>query len=851
MQPLSHAPVQLLRYLISALFVAVSLNSSAALTGLAAGPGIWSINVGVEGLYKNGLWTPVDITCGGLNPDIHYDIAVESVDADGTPITYRTTQTPKMLPAEPNVSPPGVLRIYVKLGRKDAPITVSITSNDDSDSDTRQIRTNGSAIRKKEPSGTSHSFSEPVPFERPIFLIVGNENIGLQEAVAELSLREERRPLLVKVKSFADLPDEWFGYEAIDTIVLTTTEPEQFSGMTSESPQIKAIDQWIKLGGRLIFMPGKDSEPLLDSSRLEIPETSGGQALNREALKGGALEKSNAKSIAPNSSPLSPFLPGRFTGMTDVRQGTPLEVFINSKRAIFMNGTENAPFLRVPSFIQYDGDQTGPRGVTYVKDGDLPLLLRCTHGLGTILYFGGDLSAKPLSTWRDRTQLVRKIMQWDSRSGSGIQRGGALIQLGYNDISGQIRSALDRFDGVRILPFSLILLVLAAYWLVIGPLDWFLVHKVFKRPVLTWITFPAWIVLFCVLCYWFAAQGRPNQVMFNELDIVDYDTESQTLRSSTWGNLYSPRDATYSTGLQDNLEWFLPMPMYSRYVSVPGIFSWHGLPGSGLGGMAPKTVSPTVWQSGSTQTFNDKAPVIRSWTQDVPVQVRSTKSFFGQNWVTTWNSLPVFASSTKMCNAELKGMEGVPVGTLTWPPMLPPLDNCQLVYGRWVQDLGTLEPGKTVEVGRSTARREIRELLLPKEALQDAAVRRVATYNPQSGDLDYIVRVLTFHEALGGVDSVGLSHAFQRSLDMSDHLNLDRTILIGTLRQAETPSRVRASATTLAWFDDKDIKISRTIIFRQSIPIRDVAGRLQLRYDSQLEQKTPDEKRPDTFESGF
>ncbi len=205
----------------------------------------------------------------------------------------------------------------------------------------------------------------------------------------------------------------------------------------------------------------------------------------------------------------------------------PFEIFINSKRAIFMNGTEEAPFLRVPGF-------TEPRGLTCVKDGDLPLVLRCAHGLGSLIYFGGDLSEKPLRNWRDRTRLVRKVMQWDARSGQAIQRGGALIQLGYNDMSGQIRSALDKFDGVWILPFSLILIVLVVYWLVIGPLDWLIVHKVLKRPFLTWATFPLWIVLFSVLCVaWLSAPGRPNKVILNELDIVDYDTETQSVRSST------------------------------------------------------------------------------------------------------------------------------------------------------------------------------------------------------------------------------------------------------------------------------------------------------------------------------
>jgi hypothetical protein len=638
-------------------------------------------------------------------------------------------------------------------------------------------------------------FYAPVLNERPIYLIVGNEEIGLQGAVAELSLREDRRPILVKINSFAELPEHWFGFEAVEMVVLTTTEPQQFNNLTANSPQIKALDDWIRLGGKLFFCAGRDSEILLKN---------------------------------PNSV-LRTFLPGKFSEMTELRQGTPLELFVGSKRSIFMNGTEAAPFMKMPHF-------TEPQGITFVRDGDLPLVLRCAHGFGTIIYFGGDLSGKPLDTWRDRVALVRHILLWNvekqPRTYTSDSISGAMIQLGYNDISGQVRSSLDRFEDVYIVPFSVILIILTVYWVAVGLFDWFLVHKILKRPVNTWITFPCWIVLFSVLTYFLAASGRPNKAILNELDLIDIDGVTGDFRYSSWGHLYSSGDAKFSLSL--NVQPFLPPDLppdaidsanttASTTATVPclTLFSWNGLPGVGLGGMSPKTVSPTIWQTSSTQEFCNKTSSysphsysLQSIT-DVPVQVRSTKSFFGQSWLesreflySNTNTVSVSSRST----SQLSDEEGIPVGFLEWSEWFPLLDDCILVYGRWVQEIGTVKSGQKIMVGKTTPRRELRDLLLTKEVSGDATLRRLAMYNPQSTDLDYIIRVLSLHEVLGGYESTGLYNTFQKSLDMSEQLSVDRVLLIGTVRNP-LPKQLGQTIT------GNNIENRRKIIFRQTLPI--------------------------------
>ena len=591
------------KYLAGVLFLSVVLFGTAdtyALKQLTAPPReyayINTISVGVNGIYKNGLWTPVAIQCvyplpegkkigDEINENFH--IVLSSVDSDGVPIEYRfDVSNPKVEKIDGNT----VFyrhECYAKFGRSNEPLKVALQDG------------SGNLLAERTFYPFSHSaastksevFSAPVPNERPVYLIIGNEDIGLQSAVAELSLREDRRPLLVKVNSVADLPTQRYGYEAVDTIVITTTEPEQFAGLTSESPQIKAIQQWLLLGGRVLFCAGKNA--------------------------GELIEKEDA--------PLRYFLPGKYERMTDMRTSSILEMFCESKRQIFMNGTDEAPYLNMPFFSE-------PEGIVFLKDRDLPLVSRCARGFGLIIYFGGDLSGRPLSVWRDRTTLVRNIMQWNTEKTSAVRSSGSLLQLGYNDISGQIRSALDKFYGIKILPFSIILIILAVYFLAVGPADWFLVHRVLKKPVLTWVTFPLWIILFALLAYFLGMAHRPNKTYFNELTLLDYDSTTNTSRCSTWTGLYSPKDKLFD----------LTAPSISGssliYNYVPKsnmLISWNGLPGSGLGGMSPKTVTPNVWTTKAYQQFyknDDTGGLTADTIRSMPVQVRSTKSLFSQSW---------------------------------------------------------------------------------------------------------------------------------------------------------------------------------------------------------------------------
>ncbi|MDR2761240.1 MAG: hypothetical protein LBB88_01410 [Planctomycetaceae bacterium] len=785
---------------------------------------IESVKIGIEGRYKNGLWTQANIRCSipdskSSNEKID-SLSIDSIDSDGSPITYRKKFSDIEIKNVTNLSSV----IYFKTGRHNAKVTVKIESTTGkildsvtlSPSDNLSLQKNSSEFLYDNSSG-NFVFLPPIPTERQIILVIGNEDIGLQSAIAELALREERRPLIVKINSIADLPDQWNGYESIDMIVLTTTEPEQFENLNANSSQILAIEQWIKLGGRMLFCAGRNSELL--------------------------LKKKNESD--PYDAPLTPFLPGKFEKMTNLRKGDLLETFVLSKRKIQIESAND--FIVMPLI-------SNPKGLIRLNDGDLPIVSHRLHGFGTITYFGGDLSGKPLGNWRDKTALVKKILQWDTSKQSISQQDMSLIRPAYNDMSGQIRSAADHFDEIKIIPFSAILIILVVYWLAIGIADWFIVRKLLKRPMLAWITFPFWILIFCVIGYVIVIQCRPSGAILRELVVVDLNPEQNEFRCSIWGNLYSPLDARYSLGLTKNKNLYdknttqnisvtknIHDDNKSNSVEINSasnlvtsnisksnqtienevvFFSWLGLSGDGLGGMNPKTFNPMIWRIGSIQEKPEEI-------QNVPIQIRSTKSFYGERFGVTKNM--------KSIKSKLLADEGLPVGELLFDDV-PALKDAALVYGRWLIPLGNTPNRGKIIIDKKSQRRDIGDILLSKIAMDNDSLRLISTYNTQSVDEAYIVKVLTVHERLGGYETIGLFNNFQRPLDMSNILSTNHAIIIGEFESDQiSPDNINVS-----------IPVTRhtKTIMRQILPVTPTAARTILSPDKLEEKIEPTIKSP-------
>src|SRR5260370_2317945 len=86
--------------------------------------------------------------------------------------------------------------------------------------------------------------------------------------------------------------------------------------------------------------------------------------------------------------------------------------------------------------------------------------------------------------------------------------------------------------------------------------------------MLTWITFPCYVVLFSLLIYFIGYKLRAGETEWNELHLVDVLVHNNIaeLRGRTYASIYSPVNATYKLESQQ------------RYSTFRGAFhsSWSG-----------------------------------------------------------------------------------------------------------------------------------------------------------------------------------------------------------------------------------------------------------------------------------
>lgn len=182
-----------------------------------------------------------------------------------------------------------------------------------------------------------------------------------------------------------------------------------------------------------------------------------------------------------------------------------------------------------------------PRTVTYGAT-NMPLIVSGPRGRGLVTVLAFNPERDPVKSWKLRPWM------WARLAGVPTE-----LLLRENAVPGYGNRMLDSIFGsmietrqIRRLPKEVLLLLLLVYLVVIGPFDqWWL--KRINRPMLTWITFPAYVTLFSLLIWWIGFRLRAGQTEWNELHVTDVLPRSAgaDLRSRTYASIYSPANAAY------------------------------------------------------------------------------------------------------------------------------------------------------------------------------------------------------------------------------------------------------------------------------------------------------------------
>jgi hypothetical protein len=724
---------------ITFLLIILASIVTPAIAGPPSPPEIQSIQVGFAGCYKAGTWTQVEVALRGGGEAFDGELVVIAPDGDGVPV--RATAPCRLASGEQSLR-----RLITRIGRARGELAV-------------ELRAAGRMIERKIFSAaarTGENIFPPALEFRKLIVVVGETSMGADEAARHGGVEAASRPVVARLDGIGGLPTNWLAYEGVDAVLLSTARPGMFDGVKPDDQRLVALRQWVRMGGRLVISAGERSMELL-----------GGD---------GSLRQ---------------FLPGRVEAIVPLRQTGELESYCGSRAGVFQSA-EGRGTLRVPRLLQ-------PRGVVEAREADLPLVVRAAEGFGQIIFFAGDLDSPPLSRWTDRGLLAARLLDLPPAEAAENLAGAAMRHFGYEDMAGQLRSALDHYAGVGLAPFWLAAGLIAIYILLIGPGDYFFLRRAVGRMQWTWLSFPLLIALACCGAWLLAGHLKGNRLHVNQIDLVEVDAASLRLRGTTWLSIFSPRGELYDLSVGPRLPDGKPAPDAATWTA------WLGLSGSGLGGMDPRSAEPAAWN----ETYDYSAG--RDALLGVPIGVWSSRGFTAR-----WDASCSIYPAAELVLGDDQLLRGEIRNTLDFP-----LEKCVLFHGRSAYDIGTLKPGGSVEFGTMSRRSDLKTFLTGQTAVLDEGdkFRQEATpYNRASAEPDYVLRAMMFYHAAGGRRYTGLWLDNQGFVDSSDLLKTGRAMLV-----AESPAADANRRAAALLRDGKPLDQAQTehrVIFRFIYPVK-------------------------------
>lgn len=324
-----------------------------------------------------------------------------------------------------------------------------------------------------------------------------------------------------------DLPDRWFGYEAADVVFLTTENDKVIAGLAqSDAARRDALAEWVARGGRLVLSVGRNHQLVQE------------------------------------------FLSKRRLIDVDVR-GSRIR---DSLRQVHAWVGGDAP----PAKVEIADLEVGPDASVLVREqpegadrAGRPLVVQGAHGLGRVILVGFDLEGEKFREWTGSKAFWKKLddllapkLPAPRAEGFGgdpnWQRGSELLP--------EMRRRLESFPEVPVISFGWVALFILFYILLVGPIDYFLLKRWFKRLELTWITFPALVLVVSLVAYLAAYHAKGDDLRINRVDLVEVDLHPRAPREkdvpqvygTTWFSVFSPRIKNYTVGVEPSPDWVTP-----------------------------------------------------------------------------------------------------------------------------------------------------------------------------------------------------------------------------------------------------------------------------------------------------
>ena len=520
------------------------------------------------------------------------------------------------------------------------------------------------------------------------------------------------------------------GMDALDVLVVS-------ADYEFDEPHSKAVSRWVRSGGHLVFgaMVSPDGE-LYDNALSEwIPLE--------------FVEKTRFDDLAS--------LVDRVRGRPELRSrrdGTGARLRLNAGRAL-------------------------------VSSLDGTVVARVAHGLGRVTVCAVDWSAPPFTDWEGLPGLMLLLSDLPAPQSDGDDESSAvpLASGGVSEMASQLTAQLDQFPGVLRGRYLMVLLMIASLVAIVGPIDYLLVQRLFKRPQLTWFTLPLWVIAATLVGDACANRWNGDRAMANQFDLIDIDAGSGTTRIESRITFYSDTARRYELNA-DVLPWLSDDGERQR-----AQVSWNGAPESGFRGM---------YRTGGLDLGNPPYSLQEERTSiaNLPFDEHSTRSLSAA-WIDYERGDLSSLIESRLVDSGAGRLNGtithhLPGEITEW---CLAYESSAYVYrpSQSAAAAGGIPPGTPWDPEQAVQPRRLSlyltgltHVLTSRDgSVGDDAVPGVSQYDPQAADARQFAQTLTFFEAAGGRSYTNLSNSSLERHDLSRLLTLNRAVLFGRL---ETPA---------------------------------------------------------------
>lgn len=566
--------------------------------------------------------------------------------------------------------------------------------------------------------------------------------------------RAEQQPTVARL-TVEQFPENPIALEGLNALYLNSAR-----ALELRVPQAQALVAWVLGGGHLIVAPDQLTDlaatPWLASFLPvewgELTPVRAGAALHRWVVEGSRLSSTPGAPAgtgtgagpaagAPNRPrPRPPPAPNAPSGSNPYAQLQPDAALAAAELPVF-RARVNAGEVRLAA-----GE---------FPSGELPLVVTVPQGRGRVTLLTFNPEREPFRGWAHRAWFWARLCElpgeWFTEPARNLYGGWSLDA---------VYGAMIETRQVRKLPVEWLLVLLVVYLGVIGPLDrWFL--KKINRQMLTWVTFPGYVVLFSLLIYYLGYRLRAGETEWGELHLVDVlpRGEQAILRGRTYGSLYSPANARYRLGSG------LPAATLRSEFLGPAAGGQESAP-------IEATLKPTGFEASVAVPVWSSLLYVSDWVQDAGAPFTATpgRNAAGRPTLVLHNRLP------------------------------HPLAEVWVVAGLRVYPVGELAPGarREIELGPGPGR-DLSELLVPQfQQFFRAAQRRQRAFGSSEAEfLEPTAEALlgatfaTRGATAGGVPLAGTrSFVYPAGLELSQALAHGQVVVL-----ARDPNQAPPGAT--------------------------------------------------------